>query len=55
MPGYNLPLQDGVVIQDRLKCLHCQLIMKDPVQTRETGLLYCRECFDEVLLYVIIM
>ena len=49
MPGYDIPLQDGVVLIDRLKCHHCQLVMKDPVQTKETGLIFCRECFDEAL------
>ena len=54
MPGYNtLPLQDNTIIQERLKCTHCQLIMRDPVQTKENGLFFCRECFNEVLKYVI--
>ena len=50
MPGYDiLPLQDGGTIQERLKCCHCRLVMSDPVQTKQTGLLYCRECFSEVV------
>ena len=53
MPGYDiLPLQDGATIQERLKCCHCRLVMRDPVQTKQTGLLYCRECFSEVVKYV---
>ena len=53
MPGYDiLPLQDGATIQERLKCCHCRLVMSDPVQTKQTGLLYCRECFSEVVKYV---
>ena len=49
MPGYDLPLQDGVVLHNRLKCHYCQLVMKDPVQTKETGLIFCRECFNEAV------
>ena len=50
MPGYDaFPLQDGVVLHERLKCYHCQLIIKDPVQTKESGLIFCRECFNETL------
>lgn len=51
--GYDtFPLQDGTTIQDRLKCYHCQLVLRDPVQTKTTGLLFCKECFDETLKYV---
>ena len=48
MSGYDaFPLQDGEVIHERLKCYHsCQLVMKDPVQTRESGFVICRECFN---------
>lgn len=53
MAGYVFPLQDGVVLHDRLKCYHCQLVMKDPVQTKETGLIFCRECFYEALKLVV--
>ena len=56
MPGYDVfPLQAGRMILERLKCRHCRLVMKDPVQTKETGLLYCRECFSEVVKYVCII
>ena len=54
MPGYDtFPLQDGKVIDKRLKCYYCKLVMKDPVQTKGTGRLACRGCFDEALKYVI--
>ena len=29
-------------------CTHCSLLLKDPVQTSETGKRYCKECFDIV-------
>ena len=42
MSGYDaFPLQDGEVIHERLKCYHCQLVMKD-LQTRESGFVICR-------------
>lgn len=54
MPGYDaFPLQDGEVIHERLKCYHCQLVLKEAVQTKESAFIVCRECFDEALKYVI--
>ena len=29
-------------------CTYCSLLLKDPVQTSETGKRYCKECFDIV-------
>jgi len=46
MPGYKLYLQDGE-IHEGLKCSYCRLVLKDPIQTSETGLRYCKECFKE--------
>ena len=39
-------LQDGGEICEELKCSYCKLLLKDPVQTSESGLRLCRECFD---------
>ena len=29
-------------------CTHCSSLLKDPVQTSETGKRYCKECFNIV-------
>ena len=38
-------LQDGE-IREGLTCSYCKLLLKDPVQTSESGLRLCRECYD---------
>ena len=38
-------LQDGEIYEG-LKCSYCELLLKDPVQTTESGLRLCRTCFE---------
>ena len=40
-------LQDGGEIHEGLICSYCKLLLKDPVQTSESGLRLCRGCFEE--------
>ena len=47
MPGYKVFLQDGGDIREGLTCSYCKLVLKDPVQTSESGQRLCRECFDK--------
>ena len=39
--------EDGEEIREGLKCFYCKLVLKDPVQTTESGLRLCRGCFEE--------
>jgi len=52
MPGYKIFLQDGRTLREALKCSHCQLVLRDPIQTTETGVRFCRECYNEAVRYV---
>ena len=47
MPGYKVYTQDGGEIREGLTCSYCKLLLKDPVQTSESGLRLCRGCFEE--------
>ena len=47
MPGYKVFLQDDRGIHEGLTCSYCKLVLKDPVQTSETGQRLCRECFNK--------
>ena len=47
MPGHKVFLQDDGEIREGLTCFYCKLVLKDPVQTTETGLRLCKECFEE--------
>jgi len=47
MPGYKVFLKDGGEICEGLMCSYCKLLLKDPVQTSETGQRFCKECFKE--------
>ena len=47
MPGHKVLLQVGGEIREGLTCSYCKLLLKDPVQTSESGLRLCRECFEE--------
>ena len=48
MPGYTVYLQkNDVTIREGLKCTYCRLVLRDPIQTSETGQRYCKECFTE--------
>ena len=47
MPGYKLYLQEGGEVHEGLKCSHCRLVLKDPIQTSQTGQRYCKECFED--------
>ena len=55
MPGLELYLQDGGKVQDELTCSYCKLVLKDPVQTSESGLRFCRECFDKAKMLVALL
>ena len=48
--GYRCTIwsPDGEVFNEALMCTRCSLLLKDPVQTSETGKRYCKECFDIV-------
>ena len=46
MPGYKVFLQDGGEIRDGLTCSYCKLLLKNPVQTSESGQRLCKECFE---------
>ena len=46
MPGYKVFLEDGGEIREGLTCSYCKLVLKDPVQTSESGLRLCRGCFE---------
>ena len=47
MPGYKVLPHDGREVREGLICFYCKLVLKDPTQTSETGLRFCRECFDK--------
>ena len=51
MPGYKLRLQNNEEPSEGIKCSYCRLIMRDPIQTTESGQRYCRECFKEAVRY----
>ena len=40
-------LEDGGEIREGLTCSYCKLVLKDPVQTSESGLRLCRGCFEK--------
>ena len=52
MPGHKLYLQDEGDIHEGLKCSYCRLVLKDPIQTSETGQRYCKECFKDAVRFV---
>ena len=47
MQGYKVFLEDGGEICEGLTCSYCKLVLKDPVQTSESGLRLCRGCFEK--------
>ena len=47
MPEYKVYLQKNGEIREGLRCSYCRLVLRDPIQTSETGQRYCRECFTE--------
>ena len=51
MPGFAATPVDTSTVKSGLSCPHCELLLKDPVQTEE-GLRLCRSCFDEIVKYV---
>ena len=53
MPGYKLRLQNNEELREGVKCSYCRLILRDPVQTAETGQRYCRECVKEAVKFAI--
>ena len=48
MPGYDVvtvePIKSGLV------CPHCQLVLRDAMQTLEEGLRLCQTCYKEICL-----
>ena len=52
MPGYKLSLQGKGEVHEGLKCSYCRLVLKDPIQTSETGQRYCKECYEDARLAV---
>lgn len=46
MPGYTVVLQNDQEIREGLTCPCCKLLLKDPVQTIESGIRLCRTCFE---------
>ena len=55
MPGYKVYVRDGGEISEGLTCSYCKLLLKDPMQTSESGLRLCRECFDKAIKLVHIL
>ena len=53
MPGLKLHLQEGGEVRDELTCSYCKLVLRDPVQTSESGLRFCKECFSKAQALVI--
>ncbi|XP_065899609.1 TNF receptor-associated factor 2-like isoform X1 [Dysidea avara] len=52
MPGYQVCLQSSSVddrVREGLLCYYCRLVLKDPIQTSETGQRFCKECFKEAV------
>jgi len=47
MPGYRVFLKDGGEIREGIACCYCKLVLKDPVQTSETGQRFCKECYEK--------
>ena len=47
-------LEDGE-IHEGLTCFYCKLVLKDPVQTSESGLRLCRACFEEAIKLVCVL
>ena len=53
MPGLKLYLQEGGEVRDELTCSYYNLVLRDPVQTSESGLRFCKECFSKAQALVI--
>jgi len=47
MPGHKVYLQSGGEVRVELTCSYCELVLRDPVQTSETGMRICKDCVDE--------
>ena len=47
MPGYKVFLEDGGELSEGLTCSYCKLVLRNPVQTSESGLRLCRGCFED--------
>ena len=52
MSGYKVFLQDGGDIREGLTCTYCKLVLKDPVQTSESGQRFCWECYHKAPRYM---
>ena len=53
MPGYKVCLINDDAFREGLKCSFCSLLLRDPIQTSETGQRYCKECYKEAVRYCI--
>ena len=42
-------------VHEGLLCYYCRLVLKDPIQTSETGQRFCKECFKEAVRYNVIL
>lgn len=42
-------LQDDQELPEELKCTYCKLILNEPVETSETDLRFCGECYDKAV------
>ena len=49
MPGYKLHMQSNEEPREGIKCSYCRLILRDPIQTTESGQRYCKECYKEAV------
>ena len=55
MPGYKVYLQKNDEIREGIKCTYCRLVLRDPIQTSETGQRYCKECFTDAFRLVLVI
>ena len=53
MPGYKVCLLNDESFREGLKCSFCSLLLRDPIQTSETGQRYCKECYKEAVRLVL--
>ena len=47
MSGHVVHLQDDQKVPEELKCTYCKLVLNDPVETSESGLRFCKECYHK--------
>ena len=47
MPGYDLKVNGEYARLKSLQCSACSLILKDAIQLWESGLRFCKTCWDD--------